>query len=97
MENGQEERVIFELTDAEKHFVAHNHGRHLQCELTKCNIHAMVHLIIRLEAGRRKMEHELEATEENEMGTHGVNGLCDRCKWKDVDWLTNQASDWRHP
>jgi hypothetical protein len=104
MENGQEERVTFELTDDEKHFVAHTHGRHLGCELAKCNLHQMVHLIIRLEAGRRKLEHELEAMEDDRdivagrgTGTHGVNGICERCKWKDVDWLTNMAGEWGHP
>lgn len=88
MENGQEKGVTFALTHDEKHLVAHAHERHLQCELAKCNVHNLVHLIIRLEAGRRKLEHELE---------HGEVGLCDRCKWKDVDWLTHMAAEWRNP
>ena len=88
MKNGQEESATFELTHAEKHFVAHTHERHMGCEIAKCNFHHMVHLIIRLEAGRRKLEHELE---------HGEVGSCERCKWKDVDWLTNQAAEWRNP
>ena len=97
MENGKEEGVTFELSDDEKHFIAHIHERHLKCELAKCNVHNLVHIIIRLEAGRRKLEHELEATQEAEMGTHGVEGLCDRCKWNDLDWLTNMAAEWRNP
>ena len=96
MANGQEERVIFQLSHDEKHFVADVHGRHIQCELTKCNVHQFVHLIIRLEAGRQKLEHELEATQEAEMGNHGVKGLCDRCKWTDVEWLTHMAHEWGH-
>lgn len=99
MENGQEKRVIFELSDDEKHFVAHNHGRHLQCDLVKCNVHQMVHIIIRLEAGRRKLEHKLEVGHEIRTGTgaHANGGLCDRCKWIDVDWVTNMAAEWRRP
>jgi len=96
MENGQKEGVTFQLSDDEKHSVAQVHGRHLGCELSKCNVHHLIHLIIRLEGGRQKLEHELEATQENEMGTHGVNGLCDRCKWADVDWLTHMAAEWGH-
>ncbi len=98
-QNGQEQGVTFELTDAEKSFVAETHGRHMSCDLGKCNFHLMVHLIIRLEAGRRKTEHELavEYQTRTETGAHAYGGFCDRCKWTDLDWLTNMASEWRHP
>lgn len=98
MENGKEEGVTFELTDDEKHFVAHNHGHHLKCDLRKCNVHQLVHLVIRLEAGRRKLEHELavEYQVRTATGAHADDGGCDRCKWKDVDWLTNMAAEWRN-
>lgn len=99
MKNGQEGGVTFELTDDEKHKVAHSHGRHLQCELAKCNVHQLVHLVIRLEAGRRKLEHELavEYQKRTDTGAHADGGLCDRCKWQNVDWLTDMAAEWRNP
>jgi hypothetical protein len=93
--DGQEERVTFQLSDDEKHFVAHAHGRHISCELTKCNVHHLIHLIIRLEAGWQKLKHDLDATEPSSH-SGATAGQCERCKWKDLDWLTHMAGEWGH-
>ncbi len=94
MENGEEKIADLELTPTEAKFVRDLHSHHLDCDIQHCPIHAVVHLVVRLEAARRRLEHDLLATEEGEMGTHGVDGLCERCKWTSIDWVTSLASDW---
>ena len=74
--------------------VGNTHARHLTCELVKCGTHALIHMVLRLEAERRRLEHELEATNESSMGTHGINGLCERCTWTAMDWMGSIQADW---
>lgn len=99
MENGKEthaaaQGVSLELNREERGFVVMTHANHLKCELVKCGTHALVHMIFRLEAERLHLEHNLEATLEGEMGTHGVNGLCERCTWTPMQWIRSIPADW---
>lgn len=74
-----------DLTQYEKDFVARVHASHLKCKLSDCSMHVLVHLIIRVEAGRRKTAHDCE---------HSEVGICERCKWTEIDWIRSLASDW---
>lgn len=95
MKNGKEPQTVrLELSANEKNHVSALHHHHVKCTFETCNIHTLVHQVIRLEAARIKLEHELEASGENTMGTHGVQGLCERCRWTDVDWIKSLARDW---
>ena len=97
MENGQKEHtdteeVSLELSKEEEHFLLHSHNRHIKCDVTKCNTHLLVHFIIRLEAARRKFEHDLGVCREDRV--HGSLGVCDRCKWTNTEWIASMAGDW---
>ncbi len=96
MENGNEPQgLTLELSQKERNYISVMHDHHIKCALENCNIHSLVHVVIRLEAARVKLAHELEATTENEMGTHGKQGLCERCRWTDVDWIRSLSGEWK--
>ncbi len=93
MANGKKADVTIELTQEEKNFLIFQHGAHIKCEVGKCTIHTMVHMIIRLEAGRRKMEHEaivVRGTENNGR----EHGICERCDWTPGQWVESLGNEW---
>ncbi len=95
MENGQEANVGLELTESEHQWLRTIHTGHVKCAFDNCYIHVLIHMVVRVEAARRRMEHELVATAENEMGTHGEGGTCEKCRWTSVDWIKTLSAEWR--
>ena len=83
-----------ELSRIEKLFIAMAQEKHKGCQLETCTIHTLINSFMKVDAARERLEHDLQATEENEMGTHGVNSKCIQCDWTPKQWLDFTAEQW---
>ena len=76
--------MSLELTDEEREFFKIGTSKHNHECRNDCFVAIFCDLILKCQAGKMRAEHDLLATEENEIGTHKD---CEQCYYSDEQWL----------